>query len=705
MNDGRCCCFPGAASVVFFPAAWSCERSADEDFLKRPRETRLGRGGNALAASVDTFTHPPCLAAPLRPGSQRRKRMKGIKKSLTEEYLYLELSQQIGGYIFPLHTSVTLFLLSYCDCKIFKVCLVLTTESTDVSLLRSVLSKDVEIHITSRQELPPVVQNCRLPAVVERPDSFCRAGLAVVLRHIIQKSYESDPSKKEILELLGFKKTCLKACAEVSQWTRLCELTIPVAIENFLRESSDQPPTIPAEILELEKKLSEPVRVHNDDKLRRQKLKQQKAAGAGPSLAKEKTKNKVHRPETSEAVDSSSASLELQVALSKLLVQEESAPANREPSHIRKTKASDLPPLEHVFAEGLYFTLADIVLLPCIHHFLVIICKKLPEKLVEFPLLAAWYRRIQEVPRVKTAASQCGIQFLHLPELQTSSNEWHPNLDEVPCVEEQNDSSFIGGPRPTMTKLMEKGIEVMFSPHPCPTWTLDWNTLPAAVSPKEGKMSSDRALRKQQQLNNLVYVVTNQAKPGDRIVDFCSGGGHVGIVLAHMLPSCQVILIENKELSLIRAKKRSDELGLSNIWFIQANMEYFTGIFNIGVALHACGVATDMVIEHCIKTRASFVTCPCCYGFIQNTSKFKFPKSEQFKKTLSYKEHMILCRFADQTAVQLPPQRRLIGKQCMCLVDLDRARAAEERGYSVQVISMEPESCSPKNNMIVGVPV
>lgn len=217
-------------------------------------------------------------------------------------------------------------------------------------------------------------------------------------------------------------------------------------------------------------------------------------------------------------------------------------------------------------------------------------------------------------------------------------------------------------------------------------------------------MSSDRALRKQQQLNNLIYVVSSQAQPGHRIVDFCSGGGHVGIVLAHVLPSCQIILIENKELSLMRAKKRCEELGLSNVWFIQANMEYFTGTFDIGVALHACGVATDMVIEHCIQTQAAFVTCPCCYGFIQNTSKFQFPKSQQFKETLSYKEHMILCRFADQTAVQLPPQRRLIGKQCMCLVDLDRARAAEEQGYSVQVISMEPESCSPKNNMIVGVP-
>ncbi|XP_034527311.1 glutathione S-transferase C-terminal domain-containing protein isoform X1 [Ailuropoda melanoleuca] len=638
--------------------------------------------------------------------------MKGIKKSLTEEYLYLDFSHQIEGCIFPLHTSVTLFLLSYCDCKIFKVCLVPAGEGTDISL-KNVVPQDVQVQVISRQELPPIVQNCCLPAAVEKPDNFCRAGLAVVLRHIIQKSYEADPSKKEILELLGFKKTCLKACAEVSQWTRLCELTIPLAIENFLRESSDQHPTIPAEILQLERKLSEPVRVHNDDKLRRQKLKQQKAAGVGPSLAKEKTKSKVPTQETSEELDSSSESLELQVAFSKLTVLEEPATTNREPSHIRKAKASDLPPLEHVFAEGLDFTLADIVLLPCIHHFLVIICKNLSEKLIEFPLLAAWYQRIQEVPRVKTAASQCGIQFLHLPELLATSNEQDSNLREVPAVEEQSDAAFIGGPRPTMTKLMEKGIEVMFSPHPCPTWTLDWNSLPAAVSPKEGKMSSDRALRKQQQLNNLVYVVTNQAKPGDRIVDFCSGGGHVGIVLAHMLPSCQVTLIENKELSLIRAKKRSDELGLSNIWFIQANMEYFTGMFNIGVALHACGVATDMVIERCIKTRASFVTCPCCYGFIQNTSKFNFPKSEQFKKTLSYKEHMILCRFADQTAVQLPPPRRLVGmcvhraagKQCMCLVDLDRAIAAEERGYSVQVISMEPESCSPKNNMIVGVPI
>nr|XP_008535075.1 PREDICTED: glutathione S-transferase C-terminal domain-containing protein isoform X3 [Equus przewalskii] len=418
---------------------------------------------------------------------QCKKKMKGIKKNLTEEYLYLDFSHQIEGCIFPLHTSVTLFLLSYCDCKIFKVCLVLTGESADTSLLKNVLSQHVEIQIISRQELPLIVQNCCLPAVVESPDSFCRAGLAVVLRHIVQRAYDAEPSKKGILELLGFKKTCLKACAEVSQWTRLCELTIPLSIENFLKESCDQHPAIPTEILQLEKKLSEPVRVHNDDKLRRQKLKQQKAAGAGPTLAQEKLKSQAHIQETSEDQDPSSQSLELQVAFSKLTVQEHPAAPNREPAHIRRAGACALPPLEHVFAEGLYFTLADLVLLPCVHHFLVVICKKLSKRLVEFPLLAAWYQRVQEVPGVKTAASRCGIQFLHLPELPTTSIEQHPKFSEAAGAEEHSDPSFIGGPRPTMTKLMEKGIEVMFSPHPCPAWTLDWNRLPAAVSPKEGE--------------------------------------------------------------------------------------------------------------------------------------------------------------------------------------------------------------------------
>uniref|UniRef100_A0A672LG02 Glutathione S-transferase C-terminal domain-containing protein n=1 Tax=Sinocyclocheilus grahami TaxID=75366 RepID=A0A672LG02_SINGR len=480
----------------------------------------------------------------------------------------------------------------------------------------------------------------------------------------------------------------------VSQWTRLCELDIPSAVEEHLRNPEDQMYRLPAAVLNLEKRLGEPVKVHNDDKIRRQKLQQQK-----------KSDSRLKGPNT-EMESPSHPGVELSAALAKLSADAVSAPATRERSDIRKVKTTDLPELEHVFAEGLYFTLTDVVLLPCIHQYLISLQKHTPSTLSHLPLLLRWYQRVQELPSVLRAAKDCGMALLSLstadpcppqPEnpQPSGAEQEGPQLEQEP---------FIGGPRPTLTKLQENGIDAVYSAHPCPTWTVDWESLPAAVNPTEGKMSDARAVRKQQQLNNLVAMVTELAHPGHTVVDFCSGGGHVGIVLAYTLPKCQVILIENKEESLVRARDRSAQLGLTNIGFVQANLDYFTGNFNIGVALHACGVATDMVLDRCLQARAGFVISPCCYGFIQNTLKFNFPKSARFTETLSYKEHMVLCRFADQTAVSLPPERRLIGKRCMGLVDLDRSWAAETHGYSVRVMTMVPEGCSPKNNMLVGIP-
>lgn len=53
---------------------------------------------------------------------------------------------------------------------------------------------------------------------------------------------------------------------------------------------------------------------------------------------------------------------------------------------------------------------------------------------------------------------------------------------------------------------------------------------------------------------------------------------------------------------------------------------FFLCVGRLQVALHACGIATDMVMEHCVQAGAAFVISPCCYGFIQNAVKFTFPK-------------------------------------------------------------------------------
>lgn len=129
--------------------------------------------------------------------------------------LYLQVALQNDELRLPLHTSIALFLLSYCDCKSFKVFLVFANPGNSQSL-KSQLPAALDVSDIQFEELPHLVRSCRLPAVLDETGMLCRAGLAVVLRHIINVSLEADPARKDVLALLGFKKTCLKACAEVS---------------------------------------------------------------------------------------------------------------------------------------------------------------------------------------------------------------------------------------------------------------------------------------------------------------------------------------------------------------------------------------------------------------------------------------------------------------------------------------------------------
>ena len=71
--------------------------------------------------------------------------------------------------------------------------------------------------------------------------------------------------------------------------------------------------------------------------------------------------------------------------------------------------------------------------------------------------------------------------------------------------------------------------------------------------------------------------------------------------------------------------------GLRNVYFFQCNLDYFRGAFDVGVSLHACGVATDLVLRACLANNACFVSCPCCYGSLQENHVLAYPKSRLFR--------------------------------------------------------------------------
>ena len=67
------------------------------------------------------------------------------------------------------------------------------------------------------------------------------------------------------------------------------------------------------------------------------------------------------------------------------------------------------------------------------------------------------------------------------------------------------------------------------------------------------------------QIASLARIVCSVAKPGDRIVEFGAGSGHLGILLAHLLPACHVVLVERNLFRANMARLRVAQAGLHNV--------------------------------------------------------------------------------------------------------------------------------------------
>ena len=100
----------------------------------------------------------------------------------------------------------------------------------------------------------------------------------------------------------------------------------------------------------------------------------------------------------------------------------------------------------------------------------------------------------------------------------------------------------------------------------------------------------------------------------------------------------------------------------------------------------------------CMDFNASFAISPCCYGRV---SKLDLPRSKTFSNFLSSQEALLLAHAADITPWDKESSKT--GKECMNLTDWDRKLKCEEDGYKVKLYSMNPYSCTPKNNFIVGI--
>ena len=274
--------------------------------------------------------------------------------------------------------------------------------------------------------------------------------------------------------------------------------------------------------------------------------------------------------------------------------------------------------------------------------------------------------------------------------------------------------------------------------------------------------------RKRKQIESLLTHASELLPHGGSAVEFCCGGGYVGIALATIRPDARILLTDMNSVSLAFAKERIEKLKLTNVFIVRCQLSdweeslvtmpssflhYTTEVkcstrnykFDLGLALHACGPATDSVQRICAKARANFVLSPCCYGFIQHAAKhlhsstiqqemrgpdrfdsdntnesiyqnemksiprYIYPLSSCFREAgweATWYPH--LCKMADHTFWshdQRSTTFNSAGQRAMRLIDTDRLmhfQEVEGGGYSVSAHYMKPLDASPKNHILVG---
>ena len=253
---------------------------------------------------------------------------------------------------------------------------------------------------------------------------------------------------------------------------------------------------------------------------------------------------------------------------------------------------------QHLYAEGPDCLLSDVIIF--VHLYMIFRMCNLSEnqdhlaKLL--PNTMKWYIKMGQE---KSAGKIAGNLVLEVPKLSVSVTNSNFGSFSLPHVPEQslyksdptriNPASRIFTKSHKINRAMSwfQDSKILRTMRASESQTMlsdevvqriDWSSLPSQVRPLEGgQLPPKRAEKKCQQLENLALAVLSMVKmrassKGVKIVDFCSGGGHLAILLAHLLPECIIYLVENKPESLERAMERVEKLKLTNCHFFQGKI-------------------------------------------------------------------------------------------------------------------------------------
>ena len=248
---------------------------------------------------------------------------------------------------------------------------------------------------------------------------------------------------------------------------------------------------------------------------------------------------------------------------------------------------------------------------------------------------------------------------------------------------------------------------------------INWDNVPNNLCPEQIILSSRNRERrgtwKKQQIETfyeiLKCIINENDKNIKTIIDFGCGSGNIGLALAFLFPKYKFILIDYNPYCLKIVNNRININKLTNVECIQCKINDIPNDikFEIGIACHCCGNATDQAQQLCFKNNAQFILCSCCVGKIEDG-----PQSKIFKKIITKNEYNKLSSIADHSSydnnnIDFKNNNHLESRKlCKTILEIDRCfNALETNKYKYCILTQiipynSPNSTSPKNDVIIG---
>lgn len=203
--------------------------------------------------------------------------------------------------------------------------------------------------------------------------------------------------------------------------------------------------------------------------------------------------------------------------------------------------------------------------------------------------------------------------------------------------------------------------------------------------------------QKAQELAPFLEEVARVAKgPSGLLLDACAGKSALGLLAAELVlaPGWRVCVLERDPARVLAAVSAVALAGASGrapqqraIEIRQADVQDASAWPNapdVVVALHACGPASDAIIDRAAQAGARhLLLVPCCYGASPKNALADHPIQGQ----------RLLAPVVDVLPRQALPGRRLAA----AIIDIERTLRLEALGYDVDVVEFCAATITPHN--------